>query len=232
MVATCTSLIPPPPLSLRRRSRLRQSVAAAGRLITPSSSSSFPSSYNGTSYTTWTCSSSSRRKEKLYTVTTPSNNPTTLTTETNLSASEVVRSFYEGINHRDLSSVEDLIAFDCVYEDLIFAQPFVGRKAILEFFEKFIDSISSDLVFVIDDISQQDNSAVGVTWHLEWKGRSFPFSKGCSFYRLDHINGGNLQIIYGRDCVEPAIKPGEFALIAISGVTWLLQKFPQLADRL
>eukprot|EP00258_Populus_trichocarpa_P014123 XP_002325950.2 uncharacterized protein LOC7475760 isoform X1 [Populus trichocarpa] len=147
------------------------------------------------------------------------------------SASDVVRSFYEGINGHDLDSVEELIAENCVYEDLIFPRPFVGRKAILEFFNKFIDTVSKDLQFVIDDISNEDSFAVGVTWHLEWKGKSFPFSKGCSFYRLDAVNGKR-QIIYGRDSVEPAVKPGEAALVAIRGVTWLLQRFPQLADQL
>lgn len=94
-------------------------------------------------------------------------------------------------------------------------------QAILEFFQKFIDSISMDLQFVIDDISEEDTSALGVTWHLgmmknivyfkffdsslltniklhtkqltmgmtEWKGKPFPFSKGCSFYRLELVNG-------------------------------------------
>ncbi|XP_031249116.1 uncharacterized protein LOC116106949 [Pistacia vera] len=146
-------------------------------------------------------------------------------------AADVVRRFYEGINGRDLVSVKELIADNCVYEDLIFPQPFVGRKAILDFFKKFSDSISSDLQFVIDDISTEDSSAVGVTWHLEWKGKQFPFSKGCSFYRLEVVNGKR-QIIYGRDIVEPAIKPGESALGIIRAVTWLLQQFPQLADRL
>ncbi|KAF5182506.1 Nuclear transport factor 2 (NTF2) family protein [Thalictrum thalictroides] len=147
------------------------------------------------------------------------------------SASDIVRNFYSGINNHDLGSVEDLIAEKCVYEDLVFPQPFVGRKAILKFFKKFTDSISKDLQFVIDDISNEDSLAVGATWHLEWKGRPFPFSKGCSFYRLEVVNGKK-QIIYGRDSVEPSIKPGETALVAIKGVTWLLQRFPQLADRL
>ncbi|GFY95256.1 nuclear transport factor 2 (NTF2) family protein [Actinidia rufa] len=142
-------------------------------------------------------------------------------------SSEVVRNFYGGINRHDLAAVEKLIAHNCVYEDLIFPQPF----AILAFFQKFIDSISTDLQFAIDDISNEDTTAVGVTWHLEWKGKPFPFSKGCSFYRLDVVNGKR-QIIYGRDSVEPAIKPGETALVAIRGVTWLLQQFPQLADQL
>ncbi|XP_058736549.1 uncharacterized protein LOC131608958 isoform X2 [Vicia villosa] len=101
---------------------------------------------------------------------------------------------------------------------------------IIEFFKKFTDSTSLDLQFVIDDLSMEDSSSVGVTWHLEWKGKTFPFSKGCSFYRLEVINGKR-QITYGRDSVEPAIKPGEATLTVIKSVTWLLQRFPQLADR-
>lgn len=46
------------------------------------------------------------------------------------SAADVVRRFYGGVNCRDLSSVVDLIAVDCVYEDLVFAKPFVGRKVV------------------------------------------------------------------------------------------------------
>lgn len=42
-------------------------------------------------------------------------------------AHEVVSSFYAAINVHDLSSVTDLIAQDCVYEDLVFSSPFVGR---------------------------------------------------------------------------------------------------------
>ncbi|KAJ7941466.1 Nuclear transport factor 2 (NTF2) family protein [Quillaja saponaria] len=44
------------------------------------------------------------------------------------SAADIVRNFYGGINCHDLDSVQDLIAENCVYEDLIFPQPFVGRK--------------------------------------------------------------------------------------------------------
>ncbi|PIN01630.1 hypothetical protein CDL12_25865 [Handroanthus impetiginosus] len=161
-----------------------------------------------------------------------SNNPPAASAAVELeSASGLIRKFCDGINRRDLASVEDLIALNCIYEDLVFPRPFVGRKAILEFFKQFIDSMGTDLQFAIDDISEEDTFAVGVTWHLEWKGKPFPFSKGCSFYRLDVVNGQR-QIVYGRECVEPIIKPGETALVAIRGVTWLLQKLPFLADRL
>ncbi|CAO2180491.1 unnamed protein product [Urochloa humidicola] len=99
-------------------------------------------------------------------------------------AAEVVREFYDGVNRRDLAAVEPLIAEGCVYEDLVFPRPFVGRDQIVGFFGEFMGTISPDLQFVIDDISDEDSAAVGVTWHLEWRGRPFPFSRGCSFYRL------------------------------------------------
>uniref|UniRef100_A0A0E0LZ16 SnoaL-like domain-containing protein n=1 Tax=Oryza punctata TaxID=4537 RepID=A0A0E0LZ16_ORYPU len=149
-------------------------------------------------------------------------------------AADVVRGFYDGVNRRDLAAVEPLIAEGCVYEDLVFPNPFVGRGEILEFFAGFMGSISSDLRFVIDDISAGDDSrAVGVTWHLEWKGRPFPFSRGCSFYRLQlDEKQQQLQIVYGRDCVEPAAKPGEAALLIIRAVTWIFERFPRLANML
>lgn len=37
---------------------------------------------------------------------------------------------------------------------------------ILEFFENFVHVVDKDLQFVIDKISSEDSSAVGVTWHL------------------------------------------------------------------
>jgi ketosteroid isomerase-like protein len=81
-------------------------------------------------------------------------------------AAEVVREFYNGVNRRDLAAVAPLIAEGCVYEDLVFPRPFVGREQIIGFFGEFMGTISPDLQFMIDDISAEDSAAVGVTWHL------------------------------------------------------------------
>jgi ketosteroid isomerase-like protein len=81
-------------------------------------------------------------------------------------AAEVVREFYEGVNRRDLAAVAPLIAEGCVYEDLVFPRPMVGRDSVVGFFGEFMGSVSPDLRFVIDDISGEDPFAVGVTWHL------------------------------------------------------------------
>lgn len=44
------------------------------------------------------------------------------------STADIVRKFYNGINRRDLGSVEDLISHSFIYENLVLSQPFVGRK--------------------------------------------------------------------------------------------------------
>lgn len=77
-----------------------------------------------------------RKSSENQSVSTVASSPTTTNNEDDVddvvvsSASEVVRNFYGGINARDMGSVQDLIAENCVYEDLIFPRPFVGRKVI------------------------------------------------------------------------------------------------------
>ncbi|KAG0625403.1 hypothetical protein M758_2G052000 [Ceratodon purpureus] len=159
-----------------------------------------------------------------------STSPAAEAAEKQKEAAVMVQEFYAAINRREITSIGDLFADDCVYEDLVFPKPFVGRKAILEFFQKFMDSVGSELEFRVDDITTGDPDAAGVIWHLEWKGKPLPFSKGCSFYRCKVLNG-NRQFVYGRDAVEPATKPGDFTLVALKGLAALLRTFPSLADR-
>lgn len=49
----------------------------------------------------------------------------------------------------------------------------------------------------------------GMCRHVEVNGHEFPFSRGASFYELN----ADGQIVYGRDLVEPALKPGSSALL-------------------
>ncbi|KAH7276646.1 hypothetical protein KP509_39G016200 [Ceratopteris richardii] len=142
----------------------------------------------------------------------------------------VVEEFYACVNRRDFQSARELFAEDCIYDDLVFPKPFMGREAIVDFFSKFMTAIGPDLQFVVEDISRKDPYCVGVTWHLELNGKRFPFSKGCSFYRLRTVNGRQ-EIIYARDSVEPALKAGDSVLVVIRAVAAVLRTFPQLADR-
>ncbi|KAF8025477.1 hypothetical protein BT93_F2347 [Corymbia citriodora subsp. variegata] len=120
------------------------------------------------------------------------------------SAAEVVRRFYGGINNQDLSAVEGLVADKCVYEDLIFPRPFVGREAILDFFKKFNDIIGSDLRFVIDDISEEDSSGVGVTWHLDFlirvERKAFSIQQRMQFLSARSHQWKETDYLWKRQC--------------------------------
>ncbi|CAM6089252.1 unnamed protein product [Calypogeia fissa] len=147
-------------------------------------------------------------------------------------AADIVQEFYDKINQRDYMSVANLFTVDCEYEDFNYAETTRGREEVLKFFEKVMSSFGTELKFVIDDMTRDDPNAVGVIWHLDWRGKAFPFSRGCSFYRCVVNSAGERQIRFARDIVEPATKPGDVSMVALRLVTSLFERFPQIADRL
>ena len=116
------------------------------------------------------------------------------------SAAQVVRAFYDHINDKEVDRAMEYFAEDCLYEDLNFPAPYRGFEEVKRLMRESCDSIPGDLVFVIDDISD-GAGAVGVTWHLELGGKPFPFSRGCSLYKVSRG-----KIVYARDLVEPSGK--------------------------
>jgi hypothetical protein len=57
-----------------------------------------------------------------------STSPAAEAAEKQKEAAVMVQEFYAAINRREITSIGDLFADDCVYEDLVFPKPFVGRK--------------------------------------------------------------------------------------------------------
>jgi hypothetical protein len=43
-------------------------------------------------------------------------------------AAEIVQEFYAAFNRREIDTIGNLFAEDCVYEDLVFPKPFSGRQ--------------------------------------------------------------------------------------------------------
>lgn len=58
----------------------------------------------------------------------------------------------------------DLIAEDCVYEDLIYQDPFVGRAAIAAYFRRIERLVPPDIRFCVEDITDGDPRRCGVRW--------------------------------------------------------------------
>ena len=134
-------------------------------------------------------------------------------------AANIVKAIYTAINHRDVPGAVALIDDQCCYEDLNFSATFMGKTAVEGLFTESCSSVPADLQLVIDDLAG-DEWAVGVTWHVELNGMSFPNGRGVSFYRVSPQSG---KLIYGRDCVEPPLKPGKAAFAIIRWVTPLVR---------
>lgn len=88
-----------------------------------------------------------------------------------------------------------------------------------------------DIKFVVDDITEGSDRC-GVMWHVELESEKdglveLPFSRGASFYVVDTDRG---QITFARDVVEPAVKPGSFALQGITAVAPLIRKLGKKAN--
>ena len=141
-------------------------------------------------------------------------------------AATKIQAIYTAINHRDIAQAVALIDDQCRYEDLNFANTFVGKSAVQGLFTESCQAVPEDFQFVIDDIVG-DDLAVGITWHVELDGITFPNGRGVSFYRFSPDG----KLIYARDCVEPVIKPGKTAFAIIRLVTpivryWLGRQKP------
>ena len=133
-------------------------------------------------------------------------------------AATKIQAIYTAINHRDIPQAVALIDEQCRYEDLNFSNTFIGKAAVEGLFAESSQAVPEDFQFVIDDIVG-DDLAVGVTWHVELNNISFPNGRGVSFYRFSSDG----KLIYARDCVEPAIKPGKAAFAIIRLVTPLVR---------
>eukprot|EP00210_Caulerpa_lentillifera_P008715 g8313.t1 len=141
------------------------------------------------------------------------------TTEDQSSAAGVIQ-FYEGFNSRDLDRCMESIADDCIYEDTVFSEPFIGKAQVRNYFQEVIEYVDPELKFKIDEVSADPTGTVGLLWHVEVGEIVMPFSRGCSFYRVN--NQG--KIVFARDTVEPTIKPGHLALRVLTLVLPIIKK--------
>lgn len=144
-------------------------------------------------------------------------------------AKDVAMAYYTNYNNKNIPAVLELMAEDCVYEDLIYQEPFRGRTEIAAYFDKIERLVPKDIKFVVEDITEGDPRKVGVRWHVELEGVAqfpFPFSRGVSFYEIDEDG----RIKFARDIVEPTFKPGAAALQGISVVAPLVRRLGPAAD--
>ncbi|XP_071700326.1 uncharacterized protein [Rutidosis leptorrhynchoides] len=144
--------------------------------------------------------------------------------------SKTIREFYKCINEKNVKQLENYISNDCFFEDYSFPKPFKGKKEVLCFLDQLITGMGQNIEFHVGYIYEGDDDLIaGVNWHLEWKNKQVPFTRGCSLYRFT-IDGERLKIRNAQIFVESPIKPGDLFLILLKIVTSLFDAFPEATE--
>eukprot|EP00435_Cladocopium_sp_Y103_P011887 s738_g3.t1 len=130
-----------------------------------------------------------------------------------LKAPEVVRELWgKGLRTgEDLSQWKQLLAADCVYEDLYFQDAAKGKDEVMKLIGQKLLPSNSQLI--IDDISDGQKSC-GFTWHVEEKGVGIG-QRGIGYVRLNSAG----EVVYVRDLGEPLFKAGELTEKLLEALT-------------
>ncbi|XP_016463457.1 uncharacterized protein LOC107786483 isoform X1 [Nicotiana tabacum] len=147
------------------------------------------------------------------------------------SPSETIKKFYSSINNNDLNQLALLISEDCFFDDFSYTRPFKGRKEALKLLEKLTTCMGKNTKFCIEQIYEGVDLTTVVNWHLEWKKKQVPFTRGCSCYELSR-DGEQLIIKKAQVIIESPIKPGSFALDVFQTVISVFDTFPEASRML
>lgn len=130
-----------------------------------------------------------------------------------LKAPQVVRELWgKGLRTgEDLSQWKQLLAADCVYEDLYYQDAAKGKDEVLKLIGQKLLPSNSQLI--IDDISDGQKSC-GFTWHIEEKGVGIG-QRGIGYVRLNSAG----EVVYVRDLGEPLFKAGELTEKLLEALT-------------
>ncbi|KAG0447018.1 hypothetical protein HPP92_028531 [Vanilla planifolia] len=139
----------------------------------------------------------------------------------------LVQDFYDRLNKKDIGKLDELMDSNCLFEDMAFPRPFQKEEAHL-FLKQLSTAMGQNVKFCIDDVYEEGKTNAGVRWHLEWKKRAIPLTKGCSFFYCSE-NADRLLIKKACVFIEPSVKPGAVVLEILKNITSFFDKYPKLA---
>ncbi|KAL6177297.1 hypothetical protein ACLB2K_048823 [Fragaria x ananassa] len=146
-----------------------------------------------------------------------------------LSPSETINDFYKCINEKNLKQLSHYISTDCYIEECSFSTPLQGKKVIMKFFEELTEAMGKNIRFSIRNVCEgNDQLTAAANWHMEWKDKQIPFTRGCSFFECS--TGGKLIIKKAQIVIESPIKPGHLVLSLLKAVTSLFDGFPRATE--
>lgn len=120
--------------------------------------------------------------------------------------------YFAAWNRRDIEGAVALFDEDTTYDDTAFPKPFSGKDAVKKHFLLCAECFPDTFTFEVDNVVDSRDT-VCVKWHVADNGEQLPFTRGCSFYKINDKG----KIADGIDFVEPAVfKPGGVELVVES----------------
>ncbi|KAG2489744.1 hypothetical protein HYH03_011851 [Edaphochlamys debaryana] len=146
-------------------------------------------------------------------------------------AADVVLRFISALNNRDLSSLLQLVADDCVHVDLSHEVEGACKEDVARFYSEVVASMPEKVRVVVDDMTSGDPTKVGLMWHMEVDGQEVPCSRGLSFYRVapPAAPGRPPLIAYVRQSPEHWFKLSGVVLSASASATPIIDSLGGLA---
>ncbi|BAU00585.1 uncharacterized protein HKW66_Vig0161990 [Vigna angularis] len=149
--------------------------------------------------------------------------------QNSLSSAETVDQYFTSINGKDLRQLDECISEDACFEDHAFTKPFQGKKEVMHFLQQLTECMGRNVKFRVKHIYEGDDLTAAANWHMEWKEKQIPFTRGCTFFKLTKL-GKNLIIWRTEVLIESPIKPGTIVLTLLKNVTSTFDNFPKLAE--
>ncbi|XP_061989035.1 uncharacterized protein LOC133707474 isoform X2 [Rosa rugosa] len=147
-----------------------------------------------------------------------------------LSPSDTINDFYKCINEKNLKQLGHYISSECCIEECSFSTPLQGKKVIMNFFEELTAAMGNNIKFSIQHVCEGgDQLTAAANWHMEWKDKQIPFTRGCSFFEYSK-EGEKLIIKKAQIVIESPIKPGHLVLSLLKAVTSLFDGFPRATE--
>ncbi|KAM2075254.1 hypothetical protein ACFX1T_038159 [Malus domestica] len=145
------------------------------------------------------------------------------------SPSDTIKQFYRCMNEKNLKQLRDHISEDCYIEECSFHTPLHGKKEVMSFFEQLTAGMGQNVKFILRHVCEGDELTAAANWHMEWKNKQIPFTRGCSFFECSK-EGDKIIIKKAQIVIESPIKPGTLVLSMLKTVTSLFDGFPKLAE--
>ncbi|XP_054788229.1 uncharacterized protein LOC129294119 [Prosopis cineraria] len=144
------------------------------------------------------------------------------------SVEETVQDFYVAFHEQNTQRLDELLASQCAYLDLVFYGPHEGKENVINFLQAAREAMGKNIHIVIEDIKSEHLTATA-RMHLSWKEYKMPFTNGYRYFTFEKYQG-RLLISKITGVKELPVRPSEVALRLLKAIGALFDRYPLAAE--